>query len=82
MTRVKTNKENNIQIEQNPDANNKTDSKDPEISDINLEINGDEKLEPININPENIANPENLELEDIENIAQNRMDLLKYLPKF
>ena len=45
-------------------------------------INGDEQLECVNINPENIANPENLELEDVENIAQNRMDLLKFLSKF
>ena len=79
---MRTNIENNIQIEQNPIANNKTDSEDSEISDINLEINGEEQIGPININLENIADPENLEFEDIENMAQNRMDLLKYMPKF
>ena len=79
---MRTNTENNIQIEQNPIANNETDSEDSEISDINLEINGEEQIEPININLENIADPENLEFEDIENMAQNRMDLLKYMPKF
>ena len=80
--KLRTNIENNIQIEQNPIANNETDSEDSEISDINLEINGEEQIEPININLENIADPENLEFEDIENMAQNRMDLLKYMPKF
>ena len=79
---LRTSIENNIQIEQNPIANNKTDSEDSEISDIDLEINGEEQIEPININLENIADPENLEFEDIENMAQNRMDLLKYMPKF
>ena len=79
---MRTNIENNIQIEQNPIANNETDSEDSEISDIDLEINGEEKIEPININLDNIADPENLEFEDIENMAQNRMDLLKYMPKF
>ena len=79
---MRTNKENNTQIEQNPITNNKTDTEDSEISDINLEINGEEKIEPFNINLENIADPENLEFEDIENMAQNRMDLLKYMPKF
>ena len=79
---MRTNIENNIQIEQNTIANNKTDSGDSEISDIDLEINGKEQIEPININLENIADPENLEFEDIENMAQNRMDLLKYMPKF
>ena len=79
---LRTNIENNIQIEQNPIANNKTDSEDSEISDIDLEINGEEQIEPININLENIADPENLEFEVIENMAQNRMDLLKYMPKF
>ena len=74
---LRTNKENNIQIEQNPIANNETDSEDSEISDIDLEINGEEQ-----INLENIADPENLEFEDIENMAQNRIDLLKYMPKF
>ena len=74
---LRTNIENNIQIEQNPIANNKTDSEDSEISDIDLEINGEEQIEPININLENIADPENLEFEDIENMVQNRMDLLK-----
>ena len=78
----RTNKGNNIQIEQNPIANNETDSEDSEISDIDLEINGEEQIEPININLENIADPENLEFEDIENMAQNRMDLLNYMPKF
>ena len=80
--KLRTNIENNIQIEQNPIANNETDSEDSEISDIDLEINGEEQIEPININLENIADPENLEFEDIENMAQNRMDLLKYMPKF
>ena len=56
---MRTNIENNIQIEQNPIANNKTDSEDSEISDIDLEINGEEQIEPININLENIADPEN-----------------------
>ena len=79
---MRTNIENKIQIEQNPIANNKTDSEDSERSDINLEINGEEQIEPININLENIADPENLEFEDTENMAQNRMDLLKYMPKF
>ena len=79
---LRTNIENNIQIEQNPIANNETDSEDSERSDINLEINGEEQIEPININLENIADPENLEFEDIENMARNRMDLLKYMPKF
>ena len=79
---MRTNIENNIQIEQNPIANNETDNEDSEISDIDLEINGEEQIEPININLENIADPENLEFEDIENMAQNRMDLLKYMPKF
>ena len=74
---LRTNKENNIQIEQNPIANNETDSEDSETSDINLEINGEKQIEPININLENIADPENLEFEDIENMAQNRMDLLQ-----
>ena len=78
---MRTNIENNIQIEQNPIANNETDNEDSEISDIDLEINGEEQIEPININLENIADPENLEFEDIENMAQNRMDLLKYMPK-
>ena len=79
---LRTNIENNIQIEQHPNANNETDSEDSEISDIDLEINGEEQIEPININLENIADPENLEFEVIENMAQNRMDLLKYMPKF
>ena len=80
--KLRTNIENNIQIEQNPIANNETDSEDSEISDINLEINGEQKIEPIKINLENIADPKNLEFEDIENMARNRMDLLKYMPKF
>ena len=80
--KLRTNIENNIQIEQNSIANNKTDSENSEISDIDLEINGEEQIEPININLENIADPENLEFEDIENMARNRMDLLKYMPKF
>ena len=75
--KLRTNIENNIQIEQNPIANNETDSEDSEISDIDLEIIGEEQIEPININLENIADPENLEFEDIENMARNRMDLLK-----
>ena len=75
---MRTKKENNIQIEQNPIANNETDSEDSEISDIDLEINGEEQIEPTNINLENIADPENLEFEDIESMAQNRMDLLTY----
>ena len=79
---LRTNIENNIQIEQNPIANNETDSEDSAIADIDLEINGEEQIEPININLENIADPENLEFEDVENMAQNRMDLLKYMPKF
>ena len=79
---LRTNKGNNIQIEQNPIANNETDSEDSEILDIDLEINGEEQIEPIDINLENIAEPENLEFEDIENMAQNRMDLLNYMPKF
>ena len=52
---LRTNIEHNIQIEQNPIANNETDSEDSEISDIDLEINGEEQIEPININLENIA---------------------------
>ena len=79
---LRTNIENNIQIEQHPNANNETDSEDSEISNIDLEINKEEQIEPININLENIADPENLEFEVIENMAQNRMDLLKYMPKF
>ena len=79
---MRTNIENSIQTEQNPIDNNKTDSEDSEISNIDLEINGEEQIEPIDINLENIADPENLEFEDIENMARNRMDLLKYMPKF
>ena len=66
---MRTNIENNIQIEQNPIDNNETDSEDSAISDIDLEINGEEQIEPINIDLENIADPENLEFEDIKNMA-------------
>ena len=43
---LRTNIENNIQIERNPIAKNETYSDDSEISDIDLEISGEEQIEP------------------------------------